>query len=122
MRHTRLHGDSSSYCGHPRQCGLFNFGGGELAVLHYHAPSAYREPQDVRHDFGGYHGRAMVLLQRSLDGGATWPREHDVQVWNEAAPVQDRIHLLFSSLRSPREEIDLTHPDAAYHLGRTFLG
>ena len=122
VTHLRLHGNSGSYCGHPRQCGLFNFGGGELAVLHYHAPCTYREPEDVRHDFGGYHSRAVVLLQRSLDGGATWPREHDVQVWNEAAPVQDRIHLLFSSLRSPREKIDLTHPNAAYHLGRTFLG
>ena len=122
VAHLRLHGDLRSYCGHPRQCGLLNFGGGELIVLHYHAPCDYRDPQDVRHDFGGYHGRAVVLLQRSLDGGLTWPQEHNVQVWNEAAPVEDRISTLFSSLTSPREEIDLTHPDAAYHLGRTFLG
>src|SRR5690349_19638853 len=69
IAHIKLHGDRTTYCGHPRQGGIFYFGGGEIAVLHNHAPCAYRERSDVQHDFGGYHSRAVLLLQRSLDGG-----------------------------------------------------
>ncbi|MEW6755903.1 MAG: hypothetical protein AB1505_33735 [Candidatus Latescibacterota bacterium] len=32
--HIRVHGDPTTYCGHPRQGGLFDFGRGEIAVLH----------------------------------------------------------------------------------------
>jgi hypothetical protein len=30
IQHIRLHGNRVTYCGHPRQGGLFYFGGGEL--------------------------------------------------------------------------------------------
>jgi len=75
VEHIKLHGDRASYCGHPRQCGIFHFGQGEIAVMHNHAPCAYQKPTDVQHDFGGYHSRSVVLLQRSMDGGRTWPGE-----------------------------------------------
>ena len=43
IEHLKLHGDRTAYCGHPRQCGLFNFGKGELVVLHNHAPCGYEK-------------------------------------------------------------------------------
>src|SRR5438045_6351547 len=90
VEHIKLHGDRTTYCGHPRQGGIFNFGRGEIAVLHNHAPCAYQKPSDVQHDYGGYHSRSVVLLQRSMDAGRTWPGENEVEVWNEAAPVEER--------------------------------
>src|SRR5947207_15425320 len=90
VTHIKLHGDKTTYCGHPRQGGIFYFGGGEIAVLHNHAPCAYRVRSDVQHDFGGYHSRSALLLQRSLDAGRTWPAEQEVVVANEAAPLEDR--------------------------------
>ena len=46
MHHVRLCCGKDHYCGHPRQSGIYNFGAGELAVLHSHAPCAYREPEE----------------------------------------------------------------------------
>ena len=68
--HIKLHGDKTTYCGHPRQGGIFNFGGGEIAVLHNHAPCAYQTRTDIQHDYGGYHSRSVLMLQRSLDAAA----------------------------------------------------
>lgn len=122
VEHIRLHGDRTTYCGHPRQCGLWYFGKGEIVVMHNHAPCAYRNRDDVQHDFGGYHSRSIVLLQRSTDGGRTWPGENEVHVWNEAAPQQQREKFLLSALTSPREEIDLSKPESIVFFPRTFLG
>jgi BNR repeat-like domain len=122
VEHMKLHGDRTTYCGHPRQCGIFNFGHGEIAVLHNHAPCAYQKPTDVQHDYGGYHSRSVVLLQRSMDSGRTWPGENEVEVWNEAAPVEERRKFLLSALTSPRESIDLARPESIVIFPRTFLG
>src|SRR6478672_7552679 len=85
--HLKLHRDKTTYCGHPRQGGIFYFGGGELAFVHNHAPLADQTRTDIQHDYGGYHSRAVLLLQRSLDGGRTWPASEEVVVANEAAPL-----------------------------------
>jgi BNR repeat-like domain len=122
IEHLKLHGDRTTYCGHPRQCGLFNFGNGEIIVLHNHAPCAYEKRSDVQHDFGGYHSRSIVLLQRSIDGGRTWPGEHEVEVWNEAAPQVERERFLLSAFTSPREVTDLNKPQSIVIFPRTFLG
>src|SRR5262245_4090694 len=122
IEHMKLHGDRTTYCGHPRQCGIFNFGRGEIAVMHNHAPCAYQKPADIQHDYGGYHSRSVVLLQRSTDGARTWPGEGEVEVWNEAAPVEERRKFLLSSLTSPRESIDLARPESIVMFPRTFLG
>ncbi|MEW5979954.1 MAG: sialidase family protein [Acidobacteriota bacterium] len=122
VEHVKLHGNHGTYCGHPRQGGLFNFGSGEIAVLHYHAPCAYQRPEDVKHDFGGYHSRSVVLLQRSTDGGRNWPEENNVVVWNEAATLEHRLKMALSCFTSPRAKIDLFSPKAALWMGRTFLG
>src|SRR2546423_536986 len=120
VEHIKLHGDRTTFCGHPRQCGIFNFERGEIAVLHNHAPCAYQKQTDIQHDFGGYHSRSALLLQRSTDGGRTWPGEDEVEVWNEAAPVEDRRRFLLAAFTSPRESIDLSHPDSIVTFPRTF--
>ena len=122
IRHMRIHGDRTTYCGHPRQGGLFYFGSGELAVLHNHATVYYRSREDVQHDFYGYHARAVLLLQRSTDGGKTWPGADDVVVWDESAPVDQREKYVLSALTSPRQRIDLTRPESIVVFPRTFLG
>jgi hypothetical protein len=121
VRHIRVHGSKDTYCGHPRQGGIFNFGSGELAVAHFHAPCAYEKPIDVHHDEFGYHGRSVVLLQRSLDGGETWPEELNVVIWDEAAPLEERRQSLFQEGRR-RQELDMTRPGAAFFFGRSWCG
>ena len=83
---------------------------------------ATRKRTDIQHDFGGYHSRSVVLLQRSTDGGRTWPGEHEVEVWNEAAPQPERERFLLTSLMAPRETIDLNKPESIVIFPRTFLG
>src|SRR6478752_6388718 len=63
LTHSVLHYDKSTYCGHPRMVGFAYFGGGELLVGHFHAPSKYQVYDDVRHV--AYQGRAVCLMQRS---------------------------------------------------------
>ena len=121
IRHIRVHGDKGVYCGHPRQGGIYNFGDGELVVIHNHAPCAYQSPEDVRHDEFGYHSRSEVLLQRSLDGGETWPDELSVRIWDEAAPLEERRRRLFVR-DAPREVIDLSHPESMIFFGRSWSG
>jgi len=122
VQHFRIHGDRTTYCGHPRQGGLFHFGSGELALLHNHATVYYRIREDVQHDFYGYHARSVLLLQRSLDGGLSWPGSNDVVVWNEAAPLAEREKFVLSAFTSPRQNIDLSKPESIVLFPRTFLG
>ena len=42
VHHIKLCYSKDTYCGHPRQSGIFNYGNGEIAVLHAHAPSGTR--------------------------------------------------------------------------------
>lgn len=125
VRHIRLCYSNETYCGHPRQSGIFNFGHGELAVLHSHAPSAYQARDDVSHSFTkGYASRARILLQRSLDHGETWPNKHDVVVWDESLPLQKKRAILHRADETdvPREQIDLTSPDSAVYFPRPATG
>lgn len=121
LQHMRLCYSRERYCGHPRQGGLLHFNGDEIAVLHHHAPSAYHESADVRHDFGGYHSRSVVLLQRSVDGGHTWPADQEVVVYDESAPIAARRDFLGQQGR-PRARISLGSPDSAIFFGRTYAG
>ena len=70
IEHSRVCGSDDTYCGHPHQDGVFNFGNGEVAVLHKHSPCDYASRYNVGH--GVVHSRAKVVMQRSLDGGETW--------------------------------------------------
>ena len=114
IHHSRVCGEENTYCGHPHQDGIINFGNNEIAVLHKHAPCTYAHPLDVGH--GVVHVRAKVVMNRSLDGGDTWHEGHSV-IWDESAPYDERMAFVHSS--GPRPEIDLSSPDAAVYFVRT---
>ena len=125
MHHIKLCYSKDRYCGHPRQSGIYNYGNGEIAVLHSHAPSRYQVVADIDHSFTtGYASRAKILLQRSLDHGETWPRENDVVVWDESRPLEEKRLILYRADEPgvAREQIDLTSPDAAVYFTRTATG
>jgi hypothetical protein len=125
VSHTKLCYGKDTYCGHPRQSGILHYGGGEIAVLHSHAPCRYQAQDDVSHSFTrGYASRARILLQRSTDGGRTWPRADDVVVYDEAAPLDERRAFLARADEPGvrRDGIDLGGPDAAVYFGRTATG
>lgn len=123
IHHIKLCGDKTTYCGHPRQGGIYNFGNGEIVVIHNHAPCEYRVPEDVQHDYFGYHRRAAQLLQRSLDGGETWPESENVVVFRETDPIEERRAFLEQySATAQREQISLGSPDMCIFFGRTWVG
>ena len=126
IHHIKLCYSKDRYCGHPRQCGIYNFGNGEIAVLHHHAQSTYESREDIRHGWDplGYKSRCQILLQRSLDHGRTWKRENDVVVWDFNRPLEEHRKLLWEADESgvAREEIDLSSADAAIYFGRPKTG
>lgn len=109
-----------TYCGHPRQTLFKYFGGGEIVVGHNHAPCNYKTASDVSHDLGGYHSRSCALLQRSMDGGKTWPEEDNVVVYDETMPEEKKKSFLFPA-EAGREEYDMFAPDSLFFFGRTYL-
>ena len=125
MHHIKLCYSQDRYCGWPRMGGFFNFGNGEIAVLHYHAPSRYQVNADISHSTTtGAWSLSKTLLQRSLDGGETWPRENDVVVWDESLPLEEKRAILYRADEPgvAREQIDLNSPDAAVYFSRPATG
>ena len=126
IQHIKLCYSKDRYCGHPRQCGIYNFGNGEIAVMHHHAQAAYQSYEDITHgwDAVGYKSRCQILLQRSLDHGTTWPCENEVVVWNYNRPLDEHRQLLWRTVdpEVARERIDLSSPDAAIYFGRPKIG
>lgn len=126
LHHLKLCYSKDRYCGHPRQCGIYNFGDGELAVLHHHAQSSYKNREDIRHgwDQQGYKSRCQILLQRSLDHGETWKDENNVVVWDYQKPLEAHRELLWKcdDHEMPRAHIDLTSQDSAIYFGRPMTG
>jgi hypothetical protein len=120
LKHSILHYDRRWYCGHPRQGILAYFGGVEIVVGHNHAPCEYRTPNDVKHDLGGYHSRAVLLLQRSTDGGKTWPREDEVVVYDETMTTPKKQAFLYQK-NARRERYDMFRPESIFFFGRTYL-
>ncbi|NLE39897.1 MAG: exo-alpha-sialidase, partial [Pirellulaceae bacterium] len=119
-RHIRLCYNPERYCGHPRQ-GVFRyFGNGEIIVGHNHAPCEYKKVMDARHGVGGYHSRAKLLLQRSLDGGQTWPEDQEVVVYDETISPEAKRAFLFQK-DAPRDECDMFRRESVFFFGRTFL-
>jgi hypothetical protein len=126
LRHIKLCYSKETYCGHPRQSGMFYFGSGEIVVMHSHASSRYEAPEDVSHSFTtGYASRASILLQRSMDGGKTWPTEHDATIWKESRPLEEKRDMLANAgqvWRKNEVRIDLISPDSAYYFARAATG
>lgn len=121
VRHLKLCYCRKTYCGHPRQGGIFYFGNGEVAVIHNHAPCAYQKKADVAHDYGGYHSRSVALLQRSTDWGETWPQERNLEIWDESAPYTERRQRLFQD-GVGRGAIDMSRPESVFYFGRSWSG
>ena len=66
LSHSILCCSDDTYCAHPRTCGIWNFGGGEIVVGHRHAECDYDKETQYHHTrCVAYKQRAKVLLQRS---------------------------------------------------------
>ena len=124
VRHIKLCYSKDRYCGHPRQSPVRNFGNGEIAVAHFHAPATYATRENIGHGHHNYMGRSQVLFQRSLDHGETWLPENDVVIWDHARPLDERRAILHRADEPgvAREEIDLTSPDAVVAFPRHATG
>ena len=78
LNHSIVCCSDNTYCAHPRTRGIWNFGGGEIVVGHNHAICNYDQEKEYHHTLCvAYKTRPTVLLQRSLDGGETWPVEYN---------------------------------------------
>ena len=124
VHHIKLCYSKDTYCGHPRQCPIHNYGNGEIVVIHHHAPATYQTRENIRHGHAGYKGRAKILLQRSLDHGQTWLHENDVAIWDDSRPLEEKRGVLWQADEPGviREQIDLTSPDAAIYFARPLTG
>tara|TARA_B100000809_G_scaffold255257_1_gene293530 strand:+ start:1392 stop:1913 length:522 start_codon:yes stop_codon:yes gene_type:complete len=106
------------------------FGGGEIVVGHNHALCTYHEDTDAGralklwgswHDRRtGYYTRSKVLLQRSLDGGRTWPEENDVIVYDEGISSAEKRNFLYHQ-DGPRESYDMFRPESVFFFGQAYL-
>jgi hypothetical protein len=87
------------------------WGGREIVVGHFHAPCKYQAYEDVRH--ANYQSRAVCLLQRSTDGGRTWPPANDVIVYDRTIPPETEHAFLYAE-GSPRESYDMFAPESMF--------
>ena len=111
IEHGQIFSSKQMYCGHPRCGGIRYFGGGEIAVIYRRAPCDYSTLQSVNHNL--YQKRGHVILQRSLDGGHSWPEELTVVVVDNTIP--DKIRKTELAAGALRRDIDLSSPDTMYH-------
>jgi hypothetical protein len=135
IRHITVAYSKDTYRGHPRHCGSYNFGGGELAITYSKAPCFYQRADEVGHDFS-YMERADQVLLRSTDNGETWPESSEVAIWPRGAPIDElRARLWPDSASdrtlhgsstggqdSAREELDMRQPGACFFFGRCWAG
>ena len=63
VHHVKLCYGKGRYCGHPRQLPIRNFGGGEIAVSHFHAPATYKTREDISHP---------AAIESVKPGGLLW--------------------------------------------------
>ena len=111
LRHSEVHYDVATYCGHPRMVGFHYFGGGEIVVGHFHAPSYYKIYTDVRHV--AYQARSVCLFQRSMDGGITWPKENE-QIIFDRLPFCENPDELLNRTSEKRENYDMFRPESIF--------
>jgi hypothetical protein len=91
LKHTVLHYNKETYCGHPRVVNFKYFPPNEIIVGHFHAPSKYQVYDDVRHI--SYQSRSVCMLQRSTDMGKTWPEKNDVILFDNTISKEEKIAL-----------------------------
>src|SRR5688572_693136 len=117
LEHIILHYDKTKYCGHPRMIAFEDFGEGEIVVGHYEAPCKYESYADVRHI--NYQARAAAILQRSTDGGKTWPKENETQIFDFSTPPPQRE--AFLKQNRTREPFDMFRPGSMFFFTSTYL-
>ena len=121
VQHGIVHYDPQYYSAHPRWGVYKNFGSGEIIVAFKMAPSAYESEADVSHEFvGGYQGKSVVLLKRTTDGGATWPAENNVVLYDETISDDAKRHLM-SQRDVVREQYDMFSPDSVFWFALSML-
>lgn len=123
VEHVTVRHEPGWYCAHPRWGVYKDFGGGEVIVGFKMARSAYKEISDINHGGvvrPGYEARAVIVVQRSLDGGRTWPREHDVILYDEAQSDDEKRAFLYQT-GAPREQYDMFSPDSVFWFTHTKL-
>ena len=123
VEHVTVRHDPGWYCAHPRWGVYKDFGGGEVIVGFKMARSAYKQISDINHGGvvrPGYEARAVIVVQRSLDGGRTWPREHDVILYDEAVSDDEKRAFLYQE-GAPREQYDMFSPDSVFWFTHTNL-
>ena len=122
VEHRIVRCDPGLYCAHPRWGVYKNFGGGEMIVGFKLAPSAYKEVADVKHGGvrrEGYEARADIVVQRTTDGGRTWPRENDVLLYHEGISDDEKRAFLYQE--GERPQYDMFSPDSVFWFTHTFL-
>ena len=115
--HVSIYHDDQMYAAHPNRGGIWNFGNGEIAVAHMLKPVDYSTGEGVHHGYSTNTG-AGVMLNRSYDGGQTWPKDEKSWIWNNDRPVED-IHNWLYERPDQHERIDMSHPDSIMHFGLT---
>ncbi len=120
VEHGILHHNKKTYCGHPREAVFGYFGNGEIVVGHHHAPCNYAVATDVEHGPKGYHGRAQVVLQRSLDYGKTWPEQGSVVVHDETLNPPRKRAFIFQP-GAQRRQRDMFSKDSLFFFAKTWL-
>ena len=120
LQHFTICRDKGTYCGHPRQGVFKHFGGGEVVIAHHHAPCEYKVDTDVQHGPEGYRGRSMTILQRSRDGGLTWPAEDNVVIYKETMTPEEKRAFLYQA-DAPRADYDMFSPESLFFFGRTWV-
>jgi len=119
--HVVVADDKSACCGHPRQCGIKTFGGGELAVLYLRAACGGNTSSDVfPGPLDGPMSRADVVLRRSLDGGQKWLPENESVVWSNSLSAEKQGEF-FSQDPANRPVLDMSRPEAMFFFGRTWI-
>ncbi|MBI4580513.1 MAG: exo-alpha-sialidase [Planctomycetes bacterium] len=118
MRHIVLHYDKGTYCGHPRMVLFQHFRDDEIIVGHFHAPCRYQEYADVRHV--NYQNRGVLLLQRSTNGGETWPKEAEQVLFDNTWSAERKRAFLSQGLAG-RGSYDMFQSDSVFLFGQTYL-
>ena len=117
VSHVRIFYHENMYAAHPNRGGIWNFGGGEIAVAHMLKPVDYTTGEGVHHGYSNNTG-AGVMLNRSYDGGQTWPKDEKSWIWNNDRPVEE-IHDWLYERPDQHECIDMSHPGSIMHFGLT---
>ena len=78
-------------------------------------PVDYKTGEGVHHLYWNSTG-AGVMLNRSYDGGQTWPEDEKGWIWNNDRPVEEIRSWLYDRPEQ-HEQIDMSGPDSIMHFG-----